>query len=939
MAAIDRALGLGLTTADLRSLARELASRPDIAWALSRQPLRPPPAAWPDIGGFLAELEDLPLDRVPAGDELVERVERMMDFLRLLHGESASPGGGREPLLAARLHTVLGRVTRVGQQPNWGDRETIDRARHAIHRAQEELKVTLEALRTEALADLLPFIVRFVVEDAESRGREGELTFDDLILKTRDLLQTQPEAVNSLRRRYDTILIDEFQDTDPLQADIALSFATDPATGVLEPGRLFVVGDPKQSIYRFRRADMAIYASTHKLVREQGSVLPPLQATTRTRPVIIDWVNRVFAELIGDGSAPAVQPPYHAIRSARDASLAGPGVAWFGTLIEGERAPAMRRIEAEQVAAHCLAAILEGWQVQDRDGTIRKARFRDIAILIPTRNSLPALERALESAGVPFRVEGGSLVLQTQDVRDLINCLAAIDDPADEVAIVAALRSPAFACSDVEIATYKSEGGRFDYLRADIETRDGPVAEALRVLARYHAERRRRSLASLVERFVAERGLSEVAVLDRDSRDGFRRMRYVVEQARKFDNAGPESLRAFVSWLERCARGRFRDHEGAGLDDDEDAVRILTIHGAKGLEFPIVVLAGIGSEPKRNLPAFTLDRTTGEMAVVAGSKSNNGRFELGDVDAVHSTERDHARAEQARLLYVAATRARDHLLVSLYRTQRAKESGAERLFAAGAADGVEQRPELTPITAPPAAPFAGLQVDAPRQSSIAEFDETRAELVKQAARQRYTSATALGRDRQGEAEAGDGDEAEPWARGRGGTHLGRAVHAAIQSVPLDADAAAIEAFARAQAVAEAIPHRAGDVARLVRRALESDAAQRARSARRALREVPFAMAEGDTVVEGFVDMVIETPDGLEIVDWKTDDIPKARVPDRMREYELQAGLYVLGLEAATGRPVARVTYVFVSAGVEASPGEPGQLASAAREALQNDTAA
>jgi ATP-dependent exoDNAse (exonuclease V) beta subunit len=197
---------------------------------------------------------------------------------------------------------------------------------------------------------------------------------------------------------------------------------------------------------------------------------------------------------------------------------------------------------------------------------------------------------------------------------------------------------------------------------------------------------------------------------------------------------------------------------------------------------------------------------------------------------------------------------------------------------------------------------------------------------------RYTSATAIGAQELRKDEPQD--ETEPWARGRGGTHVGRAVHATIQSVALDADAAQVAAFARAQSVAEAIPERAGDIAALAQAALASEAAQRARSGRRALREVPFAVRYGATVLEGFIDLVIEGADGgIEIVDWKTDDISAAEVPARLIQYELQAGLYTLGLEAATGRAVTRITYVFAAPGIEASPGDPGTLAASARARL------
>ena len=180
----------------------------------------------------------------------------------------------------------------------------------------------------------------------------------------------------------------------------------------------------------------------------------------------------------------------------------------------------------------------------------------------------------------------------------------------------------------------------------------------------------------------------------------------------------------------------------------------------------------------------------------------------------------------------------------------------------------------------------------------------------------------------------EGDE--PWARGRGGTRVGRAVHAAIQSLPLTAGAEEIAAVSVAQAVAEAVPERADEVAALVRTALASEAAGRARAAGGGLREVPFATTRDGALVEGFVDLVVPTATGLEIVDWKTDDIPPKGVADRLAGYRLQAGLYAAGLTRATGRPVERITYVFLRAGVEESPGDPAALAAAADEIVARD---
>ena len=926
VSAIDRAMALGLTTGDIGKLARELAGAAELLDLLEESLPEPPTPDWPDLTQAQGTLEEL-LPLGPPADNLRARLDELLSLVRRL----AKEGADREALLASGA-AVLGKLDKVGRQDDWGGKDGIQHVRETASTIAAQLEVALAACRTKALASLLPFVVRFVREEIEARGKEGMLTFDDLILRVHELLRTNDVAVRTLRERYDALLIDEFQDTDPRQVEIALAFATDPETNRLEPGRLFLVGDPKQSIYRFRGADMAIYSRTRDLLGEQGGRFPSLSFNQRSRETVLEWVNHVFAGVIGTGADAAVQPPYVPIHSERSDELAGPGVAWVGDEVPDMLARDVRRLDAQTVAQCCRAVLEDGWQVAERDGTVRLARLADIAILIPTRGILAPLERALANAGVAFRVEGGSLLYRTQEIRDIINCLTAIDDPADEVAIVGALRSPAFACSDVDLARHRAVGGRFNYLARDLEGQEGRVTESLQVLRNFHLVRHDTSLAALVERFVAERGLVEIGVLDQADRNSFRRMRFMVEQARAFEANGPESLRAFAGWMEQRANQAIPDHGDGSMDDDEDAVRVLTIHGAKGLEFPVVLLAGLGATPRNQPPTYGADYANGRVAIAIGAKSRHARFELGPVDDIHALEEAHTKAEAARLLYVAATRARDHLVVSLFHTARAKGSWARMLIEHGAREHASPLPELQPRERLRAAPFADLEVEPLERPSEASFQQARSDLLGTARRQRYTSATALGRERKDEKT----DESEPWARGRGGTHLGRAVHAAIQSLPWDADEALIAAFARAQAVAEAIPDRSREVADLVRRALQSDAAARARSAGRALREVPFALPRNGTILEGFVDLVIETESGIEIVDWKTDNVAKAAIAERLKEYELQAGLYVLGIEEATQKTVHRVTYVFVRASAEESPGDPAALRASALARLDEE---
>jgi ATP-dependent helicase/nuclease subunit A len=930
--AVGRLLDLGMTPAILQEVAHALWQRGELAEQLAAEPLTAPPAFWPDLVELRDSLAAIPTATVPDDDRLLPRIN---ETLSLLDGLSAA-GDQREPRLVAA--TLRPNLNTYGNANNWKGAIPVADARAITTDVIRTLITTLEALRSAALSDVLPLIVRFVTEEARERGRDGALMFDDLILKVRNVLRDNTDAKVRFRNQYDALLIDEFQDTDPLQADIALAFATDPTTGQPEPGRLFLVGDPKQSIYRFRRADMAMYARTRSVLREGGAVSVDLSLNRRSQPAVIDWVNGVFEAVIGLGLIEDVQPAYRALDRQRDDTLNGPGVATFGFEVD-EPAALTRHREAQYLAAYCRDALRQGWQIYDRtEEAVRPARYRDIAILLPARTILQPLERALANEGIPYRVEGGSLVYATQEVRDLINCLTAIDDPSDDVAVVAALRSPAYACSDPEIASYRlHQGGSFNYLWPELDAKEGRVADALHDLRGWHESRAAYSLAGLVDAFINDQRLVEVGLIDSGNRNAFRRARFLIEQARTFESAGPETLRAFVEWLERRAGDAIYDHEGAALDDDEDAVRVLTIHAAKGLEFPIVFLAGLGSAPYNQRPVFGQDRSDGRVAVQAGRVA--APFKLGPVDDVMRNLNEHEYAERDRLLYVGATRARDHLIVSLFHKQGLNNTAAARLVWGGADQLAQPLPPVALAQPRALDAFAGVQVDPADEDG---FKERRTALVETARTRRFTSATALARDAESEDEKEEReDETEPWSRGRAGTHLGRAVHAALQSLPWDADDDAIAAVAQAQTVAEAIPHEAKRAEELIHVALRSPAAQRARTARRALREVPFAFvddaASPPAVVEGFADLVIENEDGLEIVDWKTDAVEESEVEARLEKYRNQAGLYVLGLERAlesTGKKVTAVSYVFVTPNQERSPGDPAELAAAALQRLR-----
>ena len=475
-----------------------------------------------------------------------------------------------------------------------------------------------------------------------------------------------------------------------------------------ERGKLFVVGDPKQSIYRFRRADVEQMRHLQQQMEAAGGRTISLVQNFRSHQPLTDWVNHLFKRWMGDEEARDhmghAQADYEAMEPRWQANTETPMRprvwALADELVDG-RIDDIRRQEAEEIAALLPQVVTDAWQALDREATeksgrevYRPANYSDICILMPARTALPALERAMESRNIPYRLESASLIFETQEVRDLLNCLMAIDDPADRVAAVAALRSPAFGCSDVELFRHHAAGGRFDYLAEPSDKGDGPVLEALTVLRCFHDDRLWESTAYLIDRFVRERCLMEASAGHPKMREQWRRYRFMVERAWQFAAAGGDSLRAFIQWVEDQIAERARLAESPVPESDEESVRVMTIHAAKGLEFPVVILTGINSQRNHRGSPVLFNRQGGRVEVGVGPGRN--RFSTSGYEELKTREDLMSEAENVRLMYVAATRARDHLVLSLRRPSNAK---VENVSAAAISYHLADSPHLwEPVT-------------------------------------------------------------------------------------------------------------------------------------------------------------------------------------------------------------------------------------------------
>ena len=919
---LPMALSLGLTPGHLREIALKFHDNHDLlAEATFDDTPMPHFEAVLALAQVSGELERLcEYSDLKESDQLFIHIQGKLGTIRRL--SELAPGSATAYRLLSR---VLPLKQNRGRQADWSidpksSQNACKRLKDLLGELHAQAEGEMSEVRRSALASLLRALKSFVLEYAADRKRRGRSGFHDQLVWARDLLRDNIEVRDHFLGHFSHLLIDEAQDTDPIQAEIAMFLSErEPSPGderptqweqiVSEPGKLFVVGDPKQSIYRFRRADIR---QMERLRKRMGGDSVQLVQSFRSQRPIIEWVNHLFGEWMSqDDDQTEYAPIVHRWEASTDHD-AGPGVWHIGDVMEGVIEP-IRRAEAGEIA-RLLAVIGSGeWQVLDREETedsgvekYRPAKYSDICILMPRRTGLRTLEIALEDANIPYRLEGASLILETQEVRDLLNCLRAIDDPADQVATVAALRSPAFACTDVELMEFYEDGGRFEYL-SSAGPSVGPVAEALASLKEYHTARLWSSAVYLIDRFIRDRLLMEAALDNPRTREQWRRYRFIVEQARAFAGTGVSSLRGFLEWMSRQAEEGARLTETPVPEGDEDAVRIMTVHGSKGLEFPVVVLTGLNSGDRSRAESVIFDRESGRIEVSAGTSPRT--FTTSGYEAAAEVEKRMGDAEAVRLLYVAATRARDHLVVSMYRPEK-RQSPASTIANVLEGHGDLWRPltDLADFSPPAQSPADNRNdVDPSRHSLQArrQWIEDRERVIKRQGRPVSVAATGLAN-----AEKEEPETDEPWRRGRAGTSVGRAVHAVLQTIDL-ATGDGISETARAQAAAEGIPQRQAEVARLARVAVESEIVKRAVASGRLWREVPFGVPVGDGALEGFVDLLFEEDDGLVIVDYKTDSVEPEEVANAANRYSLQAGSYALLAQRATRKPVKEIVFLFL----------------------------
>jgi ATP-dependent helicase/nuclease subunit A len=584
-----------------------------------------------------------------------------------------------------------------GGKNAWPDEAVYQRVMSLLTRLRGEARKLAELIEfdEEAAAKAATLGLRFARLALEARraydqakAARGLLDFDDLLRYSLVLIERADACqAEELARCAQFLLVDEFQDTDATQGRILERLA---GQG-LASGRLFLVGDSKQSIYRFRGAEPRIFEDYRNRMPTEGR--KDLTENFRGLPDVLDFVNALFADTFPN------EPPLEAGPGA-PARDGHPHVHFLwasdGTDDEDDtsdeapehrpNAEARRKCEAEWLARWLAARLAAGWTIYDRLArAYRRATAGDVAMLFRTLNDVRFIETALVEAGLDYHEVGGAAFYSRREVIDLVNLLAAIDDPLDAPAVAATLRGPFFNVSDEGLywlAERRDMSGLGDLI-AGFEPGDLHPALSAEDRARvtrardlFHAWRKLRDrvpLADLIDRVLAESG--HEATLIAEGPLGPRRranLRKLVALARGYDRQGGWALSDLVARLRADVRDRKppREEEATTTEEVGESVRLMTIHQAKGLEFPIVVLPDLNRDGRDTRAAVVLDKDLGMLV--------RPSTELGEVDneaerlnrpntgwTLHERrECEEEEAEALRIFYVATTRAETHLVLS-----------------------------------------------------------------------------------------------------------------------------------------------------------------------------------------------------------------------------------------------------------------------------------
>jgi ATP-dependent helicase/nuclease subunit A len=863
---------------------------------------------------------------------LAERLEELREAARCLvdeaeAGETARATAARAlELLEER--TLPERLFDLSELKARGERAaTYEEARRGVEQAALD---ELAGRDRDLLQELLGAFERAY---RAAKDRESALDFEDLQLLTRDLLRANDEIRERESWRFRSIMVDEFQDTNRLQCELVDLLSVGP-----DDKEIFFVGDEFQSIYGFRHADVHVFRER----REHASGVLALTQNYRSRPEVLGAINHLFSAEFGDDfqrleaagrfADPAFETPVELLVTDK-ASYAGTDVHW-------------RRAEARHIARRVQELIEEG-----------VASAGEIVLLFAAGTDAEWYEEELRQLGIPTYRATGRGYFGQQQVVDLLAYLRLLHNRYDDEALVTVLASPLVGVSNDALALLRRAAPKrplfqpFEKgLPADLSEQDGQLCRAFH--QRFERLARRAptlSLERLLEAIVSEHDYDLAALAQWDGRRRYANMRKLARLARSYEELRGPDVEGFVRFVNEQEAVGARELEAVAEEEGADAVRLLTIHSAKGLEFKVVVVADAGRDRAAPSPDEILCLPDGRFGFRVADPATGERRGTFEYEAVREAGREEEKAERLRLYYVAMTRAIDRLIVSgaidperradietpigwvLERLEARELDEAEHGTVELERDGARllvridrHRPDAFPRAVTIDVPseegqlalFSGEDVPvlpspAPRLPELAAVPEPPLHHVRSLS---YSALALFGRcsyryyaERVVGMRPGAASGSVPGQAGLASTEIGDAVHVLLEHGVAAADVRE-PVLARYPAATEEDLERVGI---LVQAWHDSALARRLAALEDVRPELPFAFEHGGVLIHGRLDAYASAGGKTLVVDYKTNRLEELTPEEALEEdYSLQRLVYALAAFRA-GADEVEVAYVFL----------------------------
>ena len=877
----------------------------------------------------------------------------------------------------------LARVKGVCKKSDWPSEEQYEQYRDHCKAVRElvkksPLRKTLDGESAREAAETGLSLLQVAAEVGEAYQRllseRQALEMDDLLSRARRLLvpdEADPDQGQAIRDQLAgstrLLMVDEFQDTDPLQVAIIQAFCGD---DWVEQG-LMVVGDDKQSIYRFRGAQPQVSHRLQKSLPAESRL--SLTTNFRSQPAILDFVNALFFDAFGTPEA-----PYEPLRPSRPQVAPTPAVEFlWAPEVEkdetnphdGSRVQQSRRLEARYIARRLMQLLDSGEprvMTTGADGqpTARAIELGDIAILLRSLSDVPIYEEALRQHGLDYYLAGGHAFYAQQEIYDILNLLRAVASSADEVSLAGVLRSPLFALEDETLYWLVQTGGSLNAglmgeripQRLSTDQRDN-VRRAAATLHWLRAGKDRWLVAELLQNALDRTGYDAAVLCEFMGQRKLANLQKILQQARTVDRSSPGDLSTFITQLSQFV-SRAPKEPLASTQAEGDTIRIMTIHHAKGLEFPVVVLPDLNRGLNLGVPEAVLDEGLGPLVRRSERLRKNEPDTIVGHEMIRHREEAEELAERQRLLYVACTRAADYLLLSSNLPDpTAKRKLSDWLEMLGSRFDLRKGtlqgelppgypvPEILVTMEEPAIDRKGagdgrgvdLTTLAGEVRCLAAEGQGRvpAEVapvpVHAAARRRFSFSRLSGKlvrtTPDGSSSEGEADTERGTFTTLDPREFGTLVHAALERVNFHSpgDVHELCEFLAPQHLEQEADRAAEEAAPLVEAFLRSPRAEQIASAPVVRKEVEFVVAcppgagqsPAGRYLHGFIDCLYQdAAGGWHLVDYKSNQVTAEGVARLAEHYRMQMYVYALACRQAQGVWPVECVLHFLRPGVD-----------------------